>query len=89
MMTHSTLAILGAGSWGTAVAIHLARHGQRVLLWGHNPSHVQNMAQSRENQRYLPGVNFPPSLHPEASLETCIQQADTKFIWYCLAHQRH
>jgi glycerol-3-phosphate dehydrogenase (NAD(P)+) len=80
MIKNTTLAILGAGSWGTAVAIHLAQGGQRVLLWGRNPEHVERMAQSRENQRYLPGIKFPESLIPEPSLQTCIQQADELVI---------
>ncbi|MDF1828192.1 MAG: NAD(P)-dependent glycerol-3-phosphate dehydrogenase [Legionellaceae bacterium] len=79
-MKNTTLAILGAGSWGTAVAIHLAQGGQRVLLWGRNPEHVKNMTQSRENQRYLPGIKFPESLIPEPSLEACTQQADELII---------
>lgn len=80
MMKNTTLAILGSGSWGTAVAIHVAQHGQRVLLWGRNPGHVHSMAKSRENQRYLPDIKFPASLIPEASLDTCIQQADDIII---------
>ena len=79
-MEKTTLAILGAGSWGTAVAIHLAQQGQRVLLWGRNPDHVQNMAKSRENQRYLPGIRFPASLTPEANLKTCLKQANNIII---------
>lgn len=79
-MTNTTLAILGAGSWGTAVAIHLAQQGQRVLLWGRNPDHIQSMVKSRENQRYLPGIKFPASLIPEANLESCVQQADDIII---------
>jgi glycerol-3-phosphate dehydrogenase (NAD(P)+) len=79
-MTNTTLAILGAGSWGTAVAIHLAQRGQRVLLWGRNPDHVQSMTKLRENQRYLPDIQFPASLIPESSLETCIKQADDIII---------
>jgi len=79
-MTNTTLAILGAGSWGTAVAIHLAQRGQRVLLWGRNPDHVQSMTNLRENQRYLPGIKFPASLIPESSIEACIKQADDIII---------
>lgn len=80
MMKNTTLAILGAGSWGTAVAIHLAQSGQRVLLWGRSPEHVKSMAESRENQRYLPGIKFPESLIPEANFQTCTQQADELII---------
>jgi len=50
------IAVLGAGSWGTALAILAARNGCRTLLWGHNPEHMAALAQDRENKRYLPGL---------------------------------
>ena len=74
-MKTSTIAILGAGSWGTAVAIHLANNGNQVMLWGHNPQHVNDMVKTRKNQRYLPDVQFPPSLMPIANLHECMQVA--------------
>ena len=46
-MKKSTIAMLGAGSWGTALAIHLAKGGNQVLLWGHNSEHVQEMINKR------------------------------------------
>jgi glycerol-3-phosphate dehydrogenase (NAD(P)+) len=75
MANHAIIAILGAGSWGTAVAMHLAQNGQRVLLWGRDADHVLAMQTSHENQRYLPGIPFPASLTVEAQLETCFEQA--------------
>lgn len=75
-----TIAILGAGSWGTAVAIHLAKCGNRVLLWGHNPKHIEEMIQLRQNQRYLPEAKFPDSLIPTADLKDCLQKADEIFV---------
>ncbi len=74
-MTNLTFAVLGAGSWGTAVAMHLAMSGHRVLLWGRDANHVQAMKESGENTRYLPGIPFPPSLTPETNLENCVNQA--------------
>lgn len=71
-----TLAILGAGSWGTAVAIHLAHSGNRVLLWAHDPSHVQEMTETHENSRYLPSLPFPDSLTPTTDLNASIAKAD-------------
>lgn len=71
-----TIAILGAGSWGTAVAIHIARSGNRVLLWGHNPEHILSMKNKGCNERYLPNVAFPPLLEPNADLQSCLQKAD-------------
>ena len=79
-MKTSTIAILGAGSWGTAVAIHLAHCGYEVLLWGHDPLHVTDMDKSRRNQRYLPDVAFPPSLMPTASLSHCVEHASQIII---------
>ncbi|MDP2903678.1 MAG: NAD(P)H-dependent glycerol-3-phosphate dehydrogenase [Methylovulum sp.] len=56
------IAILGAGSWGTALAILAARNGCQTLLWGHNADHVTVLAQDNQNQRYLPGIAFPENL---------------------------
>lgn len=56
------IALLGAGSWGTALAILAARNGCQVLLWGHNPDHVAQLAHDRENKRYLSGLAFPKNL---------------------------
>ena len=62
------IAILGAGSWGTALAILAARNGCRTLLWGHNPEHITALAQQRQNKRYLPGHDFPANLAVTADL---------------------
>ncbi|MFI4918395.1 MAG: NAD(P)H-dependent glycerol-3-phosphate dehydrogenase [Legionellales bacterium] len=75
-MAKNTIALLGAGSWGTAVAIHLAKIGHRVLLWGHNPQHVADMSSSRSNQRFLPDVVFPDHIIPSADLNHCIKNAE-------------
>ena len=48
-MKTTTIAVLGAGSWGTAVAIHMASVGFRVMLWGHTPQHVSEMIEQRSN----------------------------------------
>ena len=56
------IAVLGAGSWGTALAILAARNGCRTLLWGHTPEHMAALSQDRENKRYLPGLVFPENL---------------------------
>lgn len=57
-----SVTVLGAGSYGTALAITLARNGQRVILWGHNPLQIHSMAASRCNEHYLAGVPFPAAL---------------------------
>lgn len=85
-MTHSTtFAILGAGSWGTAVAIHLARAQLPVLLWSNQPDAIADMIHARMNARYLPGIPFPPTLSPQADLTHCLKQADA----VCLAVPSH
>lgn len=73
-MNKSKIAILGAGSWGTAVAIHLANCGNQVLLWAHNPQHVKDMSERRCNQRYLPEIPFPQNLTPIAELKDCFKK---------------
>lgn len=57
------VAVLGAGSWGTALAILLARNGIDTYLWGHDPARLARLAHEKENANYLPGVLFPDSLH--------------------------
>lgn len=74
-MSTTTIALLGAGSWGTAVAIHLSAAGHRVLLWGHNPEHVFDMQTHRCNRRFLPDTPFPDTLDPTADLNDCLNQA--------------
>jgi glycerol-3-phosphate dehydrogenase (NAD(P)+) len=56
------IAILGAGSWGSALAILAARNGCQTMLWGYNPEHIAKLAQDRQNQRYLSGLAFPENL---------------------------
>jgi glycerol-3-phosphate dehydrogenase (NAD(P)+) len=56
------IAVLGAGSWGTALACLLAGNGYRTLLWGHDPARMAQLAHARENARYLPGIRFPDNL---------------------------
>ena len=72
--------MLGAGSWGTAVAIHLAKIGHKVMLWGHNPQHVALMAKQHANMRHLPDVTFPANLIPSTDLNQSIREADYVII---------
>ena len=68
----SHIALLGAGSWGTALALQLARAGQTVKLWGHRPEHLAQLQQQRENARYLPTIKFPANLLVEPDLESAL-----------------
>lgn len=65
--------MLGAGSWGTALALQFARGGRAVRLWGRDAAQIGRMATARENARYLPGVLFPDTLVAEADLENCLE----------------
>jgi glycerol-3-phosphate dehydrogenase (NAD(P)+) len=70
--------VIGAGSWGTALAIHLARVGHAVRLWGRDPALVADMLARRANAVYLPDINFPPSLRPVPEIEAALSQ--TRFV---------
>ena len=74
------LAVLGAGSWGTALAVLFARHGITVRLWGHDRAAVADLQRDRENRRFLPGIPFPPGLAATASLAETLQDADDILI---------
>jgi len=67
--------VLGAGSWGTALAIHLATVGHDVTLWGRDAGLIDEMRRRRANPTYLPDITFPPLLKPEASLEVALAGA--------------
>jgi glycerol-3-phosphate dehydrogenase (NAD(P)+) len=72
----TVIAVLGAGSWGTALAIHLARCGHRVLLWGHDPAQLARIASERVNARYLPNIPLAEAIEPSASLAQAQRSAD-------------
>lgn len=57
------IGVVGAGSFGTALAIHAANSGQPVLLWARSPDTATLLADSRRNETYLPGVELPKGLH--------------------------
>ncbi len=60
--------VMGAGAWGTALALSLARASQQVFLWGRDVASMAAMARTRENSRYLPGIALPASITPISSL---------------------
>ena len=70
------IAVLGAGSWGTALAIQFARAGKPTRLWGRDAAQVRKLAAERVNADYLPGCKFPPALKPVADLREAVQGAD-------------
>ncbi|WP_369161154.1 NAD(P)H-dependent glycerol-3-phosphate dehydrogenase [Candidatus Thiodiazotropha sp. LNASS1] len=77
---NTAIAVLGAGSWGTALAILLSGNGHRVSLWGHLQEEIEALIRDRENKQYLPGVGFPPMLHPEIELHKALHGASEILI---------
>jgi glycerol-3-phosphate dehydrogenase (NAD(P)+) len=68
-------AVLGAGSWGTALAIHLGSAGHRVTLWGRDRALIDEMTARRANPTYLPDITFPALLTPRADLADALREA--------------
>ncbi|MCK4834647.1 MAG: NAD(P)-binding domain-containing protein, partial [Gammaproteobacteria bacterium] len=66
------IVVLGAGSWGTALAMHMAESGHHVLLWGNEPEHIQLLSEQRRNQQYLPDIPFPDLLQVTSDLELAL-----------------
>ncbi|WNB93711.1 NAD(P)H-dependent glycerol-3-phosphate dehydrogenase [Bacillus sp. NEB1478] len=71
------VAVLGAGSWGTALAIVLADNGHHVSLWGRREEQVQEINEEHRNERYLPGIGIPKNIEATVDLKDCVQDADT------------
>ena len=70
------IAILGAGSWGTALAITLAGKGHTVGIWDIDRAHLQALAEDRENKKFLPDIPLPEKITPDEDLEKVIAGAD-------------
>jgi glycerol-3-phosphate dehydrogenase (NAD(P)+) len=79
------IAVLGAGSWGTALAIHLASSGHDVLLWGNEPDHIQQLSEQRCNQQFLPDIRFPDALQLTPDLELALSSP----AWILIAIPSH
>lgn len=78
-MQHN-VTVLGAGSWGTALAIQLARLGHTVRLWARDPAHVAEMRLGAENARYLPGIALPPEIQACGDLAEACAGADRVLV---------
>lgn len=68
-------AVVGAGSWGTALALQFARSGREVRLWGRDQQQLAQIADESCNSRYLPGAEFPDNLRAVTRLEDCLADA--------------
>jgi glycerol-3-phosphate dehydrogenase (NAD(P)+) len=80
-MTHATgrkITVIGAGSWGTALAISLAGSGHRVVLWARRDEAAQSMTADRHNPTYLPDAIIPDSVEITSDLESAAEAAD---VW--------
>lgn len=73
--------VLGAGSWGTALAIHLAQAGLQIRLWGNEPDHMDRLQQQRCNRQFLPDIEFPESLEVHKDLSPALESTG----WILLA----
>ncbi|MCP4077973.1 MAG: NAD(P)-dependent glycerol-3-phosphate dehydrogenase [Gammaproteobacteria bacterium] len=68
----SKVAVIGAGSWGTALALQLARNGLQVNLWGHEKKHIDKLLVDNQNTEFLPSYPFPDNIIPTASLSEAV-----------------
>jgi len=75
MAKKRSFAVLGAGSWGTALALQLARTGHDVHLWGHLEDQVDPLIKDKENKFYLPGCPLPENITPTTNLELAISSS--------------
>ncbi|MDD6043574.1 MAG: NAD(P)H-dependent glycerol-3-phosphate dehydrogenase [Eubacteriaceae bacterium] len=71
-----TIGVIGAGSWGTALALTLSNKGHNVKITDVNAEHLKEMRNNRENVRYLPGIPFSDNLHIVESTEEALEDAD-------------
>ena len=70
------VSVIGAGSWGSALAVLLANNGHEVTLWTHDPHEIEMLSTKREQQEKLPGVKLPDNIVIEADLETALTDED-------------
>ena len=70
------VSVIGAGSWGSALAVLLANNGHEVTLWTHDPHEIEMLSTKREQQEKLPGVKLPDNIAIEADLETALTDED-------------
>jgi glycerol-3-phosphate dehydrogenase (NAD(P)+) len=81
----SRVAVLGAGSWGTTLAVHLAQAGHDPSLWGNEPRDLADLERDRENRKFLPGIALPDRVKVRAELEAALDRSD--FILFAVPSQ--
>ncbi|MGH8558042.1 MAG: NAD(P)H-dependent glycerol-3-phosphate dehydrogenase [Methylococcales bacterium] len=72
--------VLGAGSWGSAMAVLIARNGHRTRLWGRNATHMAELERERCNKRYLPDIRLPDNLELSCDLTQSVRDRDILMI---------
>jgi len=74
-----SVSVIGAGGWGTALALLTASRSGPVRIWGHDPGHVADMVSTRANAKYLPGIPLPETIVPTTDLGECLE-AEVVFV---------
>ncbi|MBK0399206.1 NAD(P)-dependent glycerol-3-phosphate dehydrogenase [Limibaculum sp. M0105] len=77
---YARVGVVGAGAWGTALAVIAARAGRAVTLWGRDEAAIAEMIETRENARYLPGITLPAEINPTADLKELARDSDAVLI---------
>ncbi len=72
----NSISVIGDGGWGTTLAIHLARKGYKVILWGAFADYVKATAKARENKRFLPGHKIPKEVRLTSDIIEAVKSAD-------------
>ncbi len=79
-MEQRTVAVMGAGSWGTAIAIVLQTNGHQVRLWMRNEEQAKMMKKTQVNNKYLPGIHLSPGIKIESNAAIALKDADTVIL---------
>ena len=74
------ITVLGAGSWGTALALHFSQHGNEVALWSRNTAYMKELQADRENKKGLPGFTFPDTLYVHTDLGEALKGSELAII---------
>jgi glycerol-3-phosphate dehydrogenase (NAD(P)+) len=76
LVSSPNIAVLGAGSWGTGLALQLDRSGSRAIMWDRDTDNLSKIRSTRRNQRYLPDIEIPVSIDIEDDILTAVKAAD-------------
>ncbi len=79
-MKFERISVIGAGSWGTALAVLWANQGKKITLWGRNPERIREIEIARENRDYLSGVKLPGSVEMTSELAVCAEARLIVFV---------